>query len=127
MFHLIVPKSQESDTNSLKVSLSFCVLRWFKIVTLAVNLDRQIQLLTETVDNVMRNWTLSVEIVSKHLFVFQPVPQKDFGQSHVFSELLGPSLEQRIIGSMARYPPRPSGTPPREGIIAFIVFRHLIL
>src|SRR6266436_5799497 len=80
MLHISVVKSQNPQSKIFQISFTSLITMEFVTVTLAINLNHELQPRTIEVDDVFVNRSLSQEGIAQHFAVFQLVPQKHLSQ-----------------------------------------------
>jgi hypothetical protein len=76
------------------------VFTQFAIMRATIDLDHQKQAGAEEIHDIVRNWFLTMKIVSKHSFPPQLLPQHDFCNSHVLPQHSGDRFQSGIIWQM---------------------------
>ena len=93
LLHIQIVKSQHPDSHLFQVRLSPPIFGEPKSMTLAVNLNHQLQLRAVEIDDEMMNRFLPHELVAEHFSPLQIVPEQHFCKSAVVSEFPGALLQ----------------------------------
>ena len=83
VLHIIVPESQKSDPQQLESLLPHFIPVLLAVMAGTIDFDRQLQILTEKVDNIPIYWPLAVKIQTTDATPFQFLPKDHFCLRHI--------------------------------------------
>ena len=115
VLHIIVPESQKSDPQQLESLLPHFIPVLLAVMAGTIDFDRQLQILTEKVDNIPIYWPLAVKIQTTDATPFQFLPKDHFCLRHIPAQISCVFFKFCIIWYDFSPHGNPPLAPPRRG------------